>query len=94
MTGQREVPPITRFLAEQLATAHWFDQRRTRQALGWEPSVTLEEGFARLADSYAAASATAASATATAATTAASAVASAPRAQPPADGPRPDQLQA
>lgn len=41
-------PPMTSFLAEQLATAHWFDQRETRSALGWQPSVTLEEGFARL----------------------------------------------
>jgi 2-alkyl-3-oxoalkanoate reductase len=56
MTGRRDVPPITRFLAEQLATAHWFDQRRTRTALAWEPHVTLEDGFARLAASYAAAS--------------------------------------
>ena len=30
-------PPLTRFLAEQLGTAHWFDQRRTREALGWTP---------------------------------------------------------
>lgn len=42
-------PPMTRFLAEQLATAHWFDQRRTRQALLWEPHVSLAEGFRRLA---------------------------------------------
>ena len=41
-------PPITRFLAEQLSTAHWFDQRETRQALGWEPEVSLDEGFRRL----------------------------------------------
>ena len=27
-------PPLTRFLVEQLTTAHWFDQRRTREALG------------------------------------------------------------
>lgn len=47
-------PPMTRFLAEQLSTAHWFDQRRTRAALGWVPAVTLDEGFARLAASYAA----------------------------------------
>ena len=40
---------MTRFLAEQLATAHWFDQRETRAALGWEPTVPLREGFARLA---------------------------------------------
>jgi len=42
-------PPMTAFLAEQLATAHWFDQRATRAALGWEPTVSLDEGFARLA---------------------------------------------
>jgi nucleoside-diphosphate-sugar epimerase len=47
-TRRRSVPPLTRFLAEQLATAHWFDQRRTRTALEWHPSVSLDEGFARL----------------------------------------------
>ena len=47
--GSESDPPITRFLAEQLATAHWFDQRHTRHALHWSPRVTLEEGFARLA---------------------------------------------
>jgi nucleoside-diphosphate-sugar epimerase len=43
-------PPLTRFVAEQLSTAHWFDQRRTRAALGWTPAVGLDEGLARLAD--------------------------------------------
>jgi nucleoside-diphosphate-sugar epimerase len=47
-TRRRDTPPLTRFLAEQLATAHWFDQRRTREALGWSPRVPLDEGFARL----------------------------------------------
>ncbi|MBO3084301.1 NAD-dependent epimerase/dehydratase family protein [Cellulomonas fengjieae] len=42
-------PPLTRFVAEQLSTAHWFDQRRTRDALGWVPRVTLDDGLARLA---------------------------------------------
>ena len=46
-------PPLTRFLAEQLSTAHWFDQRRTREVLGWTPRVGLDEGFARLAAHYA-----------------------------------------
>ena len=46
-------PPMTRFLAEQLSTAHWFDQRRTRLDLDWRPAVTLDEGLARLAASYA-----------------------------------------
>jgi 2-alkyl-3-oxoalkanoate reductase len=49
VTGRTDTPPLTRFLAEQLATAHWFDQRRTRAALGWSPHVPLDEGFARLA---------------------------------------------
>ena len=41
-------PPMTEFLAEQLSTAHWFDQRRTRELLRWEPSVSIEEGYERL----------------------------------------------
>lgn len=49
------VPPLTRFLAEQLGTAHWFDQRRTRSALGWVPKVSIDEGFERLRRSFAAA---------------------------------------
>ena len=45
-------PPMTRFLAEQLSTAHWFDQRRTRAELQWEPAVSLDEGLRRLAEHY------------------------------------------
>ena len=41
-------PPMTSFLAEQLGTAHWFDQRETRRVLDWEPTVSLDEGFRRL----------------------------------------------
>ena len=48
-----DTPPLTRFLVEQLTTAHWFDQRHTRAALGWQPAVTLDEGFDRLTASYA-----------------------------------------
>jgi nucleoside-diphosphate-sugar epimerase len=46
-------PPMTSFLAEQLGTAHWFDQREAREALQWEPHVSLSEGFARLAEWFA-----------------------------------------
>jgi nucleoside-diphosphate-sugar epimerase len=52
VTRRSDDPPMTRFLAEQLATAHWFDQRRTREALGWTPRVGLDEGFAELARWY------------------------------------------
>lgn len=38
-------PPITRFLAEQLGTAHWFDPRPARDDLGWSPCVSLADGF-------------------------------------------------
>ncbi|RKQ36595.1 NAD-dependent epimerase/dehydratase family protein [Kocuria tytonis] len=50
-TGDGE-PPMTEFLAEQLSTAHWFDQRETRELLDWTPSVSLDEGFSRLAAYY------------------------------------------
>ncbi|MCX6499948.1 MAG: NAD-dependent epimerase/dehydratase family protein [Arthrobacter sp.] len=51
-SGRAEEPPMTRFLAEQLSTAHWFDQRETRELLDWAPAVTLDEGLARLAAHY------------------------------------------
>jgi nucleoside-diphosphate-sugar epimerase len=52
VSRRRTTPPITRFLAQQLGTAHWFDQRRTREALGWAPRIDLDEGFDRLRLSY------------------------------------------
>jgi nucleoside-diphosphate-sugar epimerase len=53
-SGREGEPPMTRFLAEQLSTAHWFDQTRTRERLQWRPSVTLAEGYERLAAASAA----------------------------------------
>lgn len=41
-------PPMTRFLAEQLSTAHWFDLRDTVRDLQWRPTVTIDEGLERL----------------------------------------------
>jgi nucleoside-diphosphate-sugar epimerase len=46
-------PPLTRFLVEQMSTAHWFDQRQARQVLQWRPRVSLDEGFAELQRWYA-----------------------------------------
>ncbi len=48
-TRRRGEPPLTRFLAEQLGTAHWFDPRPARDDLGWTPTVSIDEGLARLA---------------------------------------------
>ena len=50
--GRAGEPPMTGFLAEQLSTAHWFDQRETRELLNWTPAVSLDEGLARLAGHY------------------------------------------
>ena len=47
-TERTDDPPMTSFLAEQLGTAHWFDQSEIREALGWSPTISLEEGFVRL----------------------------------------------
>ncbi|GAA1931847.1 NAD-dependent epimerase/dehydratase family protein [Nocardioides hwasunensis] len=51
-TRRTDTPPLTHFLAEQLTTAHWFDQRRTRELLGWTPEVGLDAGFDALAAWY------------------------------------------
>ncbi len=45
----RSEPPMTRFLARELATAHWFDISAARRDLGYEPRVSIEEGLGRLA---------------------------------------------
>ncbi len=49
MTGRQDEPPMTRFVARQLATAHWFDISAARNDFGYAPSVTIEEGLKRLA---------------------------------------------
>ncbi|HEY2344727.1 MAG TPA: 2-alkyl-3-oxoalkanoate reductase [Xanthomonadaceae bacterium] len=41
-------PPMTRFLAEQLSTTHWYDISAARRDLGYEPRVSFEEGLRRL----------------------------------------------
>lgn len=45
-------PPLTRFVVEQMSTAHWFDQRHTRRALHWAPRISLDEGFEELRRYY------------------------------------------
>lgn len=52
LTEHDDEPPLTHFLAEQLSTAHWFDQRRTREALNWTPAVSIEQGLKILAQHY------------------------------------------
>jgi nucleoside-diphosphate-sugar epimerase len=44
----RGEPPMTRFLAAQLATSHYFDIGRARKDFGYQPRVSTSEGMERL----------------------------------------------
>ena len=46
----RSEPPMTRFVAKELATSHWFDISRVKQDLGYSPRVSTKEGLRRVAD--------------------------------------------
>ncbi len=45
----RGEPPMTRFLAAQLARSHYFDITRARNDFGYEPRISTAEGIKRLA---------------------------------------------
>lgn len=47
----RSDPPMTRFLAAQLATSHYFDISAARRDFGYMPRVSTDEGMRRLAAS-------------------------------------------
>jgi nucleoside-diphosphate-sugar epimerase len=51
LMGIDSEPPMTRFVARQLSTAHWFDISAARRDLDYAPTVSLEEGMDRLATS-------------------------------------------
>lgn len=46
-------PPMTRFVARELATAHWFDIGAAKRDFGYVPKITITEGLARLKESLA-----------------------------------------
>jgi nucleoside-diphosphate-sugar epimerase len=41
-------PPMTRFVAHELASAHWFDINAARRDFGYRPEVSIDEGLLRL----------------------------------------------
>lgn len=43
-------PPMTRFVADALAKAHWFDIGAARRELNYAPTVSTAEGLLRLAE--------------------------------------------
>jgi nucleoside-diphosphate-sugar epimerase len=52
--GLKGEPLMTRFVAKELSTAHWFDLSAARRDFGYAPQVSMDEGFRRLAASFAA----------------------------------------
>jgi 2-alkyl-3-oxoalkanoate reductase len=45
-------PPMTRFVAMQLSTSHWYDISAARRDLGYEPKISIEEGLRRLGETF------------------------------------------
>jgi len=43
-------PRLTRFVAAELSTAHWFDISAARRDLGYAPTISIDEGLRRLAE--------------------------------------------
>jgi 2-alkyl-3-oxoalkanoate reductase len=41
-------PPMTRFVAKELATDHWFDITAARRDLGYHPLVSIAQGTREL----------------------------------------------
>jgi nucleoside-diphosphate-sugar epimerase len=48
--GRTDEPPMTRFVAKQLSTAHWFNIDAAKRDFGYQPQVTIDEGLKRLAE--------------------------------------------
>jgi 2-alkyl-3-oxoalkanoate reductase len=46
--GIRKEPRMTRFVARELSTAHWFDISAAKRDFGYRPRVSIDEGLERL----------------------------------------------
>ena len=45
-------PIMTRFVAKQLSTAHWFDLTAAKRDLSYKPAISIDEGMKRLKASF------------------------------------------
>jgi nucleoside-diphosphate-sugar epimerase len=52
LLGRQDDPPMTRFVARQLSTAHWYNPKAVREDLGYHPKVSMREGLRRLEAFY------------------------------------------
>jgi nucleoside-diphosphate-sugar epimerase len=43
--NRQDEPLMTRFIAKQLATAHWYDISAARRDLGYEPAISVAQGL-------------------------------------------------
>lgn len=43
-------PPMTRFVANQMSTSHWYDISAARRDLGYSPRVSVDDGLKRLGE--------------------------------------------
>jgi nucleoside-diphosphate-sugar epimerase len=43
-------PPMTRFVAREMATAHWFNIDAAKRDLGYSPTISTSEGLQRLSE--------------------------------------------
>ena len=48
--GRKDEPIMTRFVAKQLSTAHYYDLAASRRDFGYNPIVSLDQGMAILAN--------------------------------------------
>ncbi len=46
----KQEPRMTRFVAHELATAHWFNISAAKKDLGFRPKISTREGLARLGE--------------------------------------------
>ncbi len=45
-------PPMTRFLALQLSTSHYFDNSNAKLALEWKPTINIDQALMRVGESF------------------------------------------
>ena len=49
--GKKQEPIMTRFVARQLSTSHYFDISAAKNDLGYQPYISIDEGMKRLKQS-------------------------------------------
>lgn len=56
LAGVKSEPPLSRFVVQQLTTAHWFNISAAQRDLGYVPVMTIEQGMKHLEEWFKASS--------------------------------------